>query len=554
MANPMRIATFALLVSWLPACSGTLGSDPGVDGSTDALDGSARQKELAQCQASLPGESQRLTPSQLNGVMTEVFGTTVSTHTAFPAPDASAGFSTGNGATRIAKGDIRQIADAADAVALGLLDSLPSLAGCASGVTTSCALSYIRETAPRLYRGLHTATDVASLEDLYGTLSSGDQPMDPSVALAGVVSAMLQSPAFLYLLEIGEATDRADERRLTGREIANRMALLLTNAPADQELVAAADAGDLDTPDGRRAQATRLLEKDGSAMVQFFAEWLEVNHVELEERVSKDVAHAFEGEFKHLVQQAVRENRSLAELFSRTTTFANATLADYYGLDEAPAGNDFEEVAVPQNRQGGLLTTGLVAAAHSSLGGTSIIQRGHFVREGLLCDELGSPPEGATSQNPVLPENSTVRDQIDARKEVGGCTGCHSLMDGIGIGMEDLDDVGQFRETYELTGHDVDVEGEVTQLLVDPIDGSTEDVTFQGTAELAQTLSTSPALAHCAQKKFFTYAMGREEQADCHAQTLSEAGVDASPESLVLNLVASERFVLRSDDTTEHED
>lgn len=73
--------------------------------------------------------------------------------------------------------------------------------------------------------------------------------------------AMLQSPYFLYRRELGQP-DPADASRrlLSGYEIASRLSFFLWSSIPDEELLDAADAGKLWTPDEIRAQATRMLE------------------------------------------------------------------------------------------------------------------------------------------------------------------------------------------------------------------------------------------------------------------------------------------------------
>ena len=225
----------------------------------------------------------------------------------------------------------------------------------------------------------------------------------------------------------------------------------------------------------------------------------------------------------------------------------NSELAQFYGLSDV---SGWTEVPVPAERSGGLLTSALVATAHSSLGGTSVIQRGHFVREDLLCYSLGSPPPGATDLNPVLPADATVRDQINARGEVDGCSNCHLQMDPIGIGMEDLDDLGRVRSHYALSGYPVDSEGVAARLLTDIGSNNTEDFAFSGTAELGATLAQSPALTMCAREQWHTFAMGSSELSQCHAASLGWDAINDSPRSLFLDLVESDKFMLRYDATS----
>ncbi|HXK18783.1 MAG TPA: DUF1592 domain-containing protein, partial [Polyangiaceae bacterium] len=80
------------------------------------------------------------------------------------------------------------------------------------------------------------------------------------VGLKYAVSAMLQSPEFLYRVELG-APSAADggRNKYTDFEMASRLASLLWGSVPDNALLDAAAAGKLSTPDGVVAQANAMI-------------------------------------------------------------------------------------------------------------------------------------------------------------------------------------------------------------------------------------------------------------------------------------------------------
>ena len=72
------------------------------------------------------------------------------------------------------------------------------------------------------------------------------------------MAALLQSPSFLFREEVGEVGDYG-VRRATSVELASRLAFLLWDSVPDDELLTAAEAGELDTDAGLRGEADRLL-------------------------------------------------------------------------------------------------------------------------------------------------------------------------------------------------------------------------------------------------------------------------------------------------------
>src|SRR5262249_42733240 len=74
----------------------------------------------------------------------------------------------------------------------------------------------------------------------------------------------LQSPHFLYRAELATTVD-GGKVPLGGYEVAAKLAYALTNTMPDDELFAAAAARQLETPEGVRAQAVRLLAAEAGA-------------------------------------------------------------------------------------------------------------------------------------------------------------------------------------------------------------------------------------------------------------------------------------------------
>ncbi len=105
-----------------------------------------------------------------------------------------------------------------------------------------------RDTAATLGRQLWRRT----LPELDTLVSLGEQAAstldDPWAGVTWVVVALLQSPHFVYRIELG------DGQRYTGTELASRVAFLLWAGPTDAALVDAAEAGDL-APTASSSQA-----------------------------------------------------------------------------------------------------------------------------------------------------------------------------------------------------------------------------------------------------------------------------------------------------------
>lgn len=492
----------------------------------------------------LSGESQRLDPTELGNAVHELFPFLAPRDFGFPAPvRTNTGFSTYPSRNAIVLAQVGTIADAADAIALKSIDHLEHLLPCApEAIDSDCVSRFIEDFAPRAFRGAYVPADGDRLRELFDALRTGSDALPPRLAVAGVISAILQSPGFLYLVESGTPDAATGARRLTSREIANRMAFVLWDAPPDQALLDAATEGRLDEASSRRTQAERMLEdpRAKAAIVRFFREWMGVEGKYFDDRVSPEVAAALEEELSRFVVDAVFEQGEggFEQLVRGSHTFVNRSLAMHYGLDDVPPDDStWQRVALPPTLAAGLLSRGSVAAAHSSTASTSFVLRGHFVREKLLCQSLGAPPPGATAENPILPESATVRDRIEARASMAACAPCHTRMDYVGIGMEDIDQVGRYRTRYA-DEKVVDARGELVGF---------EPSEFVGTRELGARIAESDLFATCTARKWFRYALGRDDDSPCQfapIETALRSGKDLR--ALILSVVEAESFVLRT--------
>jgi hypothetical protein len=132
---------------------------------------------------------------------------------------------------------------------------------------------------------------------------------------------------------------------------------------------------------------------------------------------------------------------------------------------------------------------------------TGPVQRGKFVREQLLCMQMPPPPAGVVIKVPDVSQTLSARERFGAHSKDATCAGCHTLMDPIGLALENFDGAGRYRETEN--GKPIDASGEVLQ----------SDVTgsFVGASGLAQKLAQSRAVKACLARAWFEYGFGREQ-------------------------------------------
>src|SRR5882724_10960204 len=160
-----------------------------------------------------------------------------------------------------------QFAFASAAQAAMVLSCVPT-----SATDAKCPLSQVLGTfGRRAFRRPLTAADAAR----YASVAT-DIAQEPGgsilVGLKYAVSAILQSPEFLYRVELGVPSPADGGRnKYTDFEMASRLASLLGGSVPDEALLNAAAGGKLATADGVRAQATTMIasQKAHQAFIDF---------------------------------------------------------------------------------------------------------------------------------------------------------------------------------------------------------------------------------------------------------------------------------------------
>ena len=362
--------------------------------------------------------------------------------------------------------------------------------------------------------------------------------------LRHAVWAMLQSPSFLYRVELGTASP-ADGGRLKFNdfEMASRLAGALWGSVPDDTLLDAATQGKLSTADGVQAQAQRMLgdtrmhraftafvadlydkvdldqaNKDKTLYPTFTTTLRDAMQTELERRID-DMVFTAKGDYLSLLESK--------------TTFVNNELATYYGLPTM-ATDAWRKVNLPDSPpRVGLLGAGAILAAKGLPSRTSPTERGKFINNALLCRSIPPPPNNV----PPLPDvtdapNTTVRQRLTMHRTAPACASCHSLMDPIGFGMETFDTGAKYRTTDD--GQPIDATGE--------LDG----MPFNGLAELASVLHKEAVAGPCVVSKLYTYLQGRDindkdaSALDTLATHFASGGNHVN--ELLLELVSSDSF------------
>lgn len=512
------VATSALCVA--VGCTGTMmaggASRPGPDGG-GAGPGGGTLSDINTPFVPEPLGMRRLLAWQYQAAVSDLLGADAALATTPPTDTAINGFdAVGAGQIALGTTDLQLYEAsgmAAAKVALANAASRARLVPCTpTGKGDSgCMAAVVQGLAPRAYRRALESSETNAWLSLgltaasaYGDFYKGAQT---------VVAGLLQSANFLYLVELGQPEPTTPGTlRLTGPEMANRLAFFLTGAPPDALLAAAGQNGTLGTADGIRTQAARLLKtpQARAAFAHFFDERLHLRDLST---VIKDatlfpnftpaLAQAMRSETLRLLADVIWDSNSdFRTVFTANYTFVNKALAALYGMP-SPATDTLTRTPYPAGSgRMGLLSQASLLSAVSHPSATSPTRRGKMVREDIFCSPIAAPPVGVNTTLPPAPPDHpmTTRDRmLLLHQSDPSCAACHKLMDNVGFAFEHFDAIGQYRKT----------EG---TLAIDD-SGNVDALTFQGAEGLGKLVASDERMTRCLVRNLFRQGAGHIDAA-----------------------------------------
>lgn len=498
-----------------------------------------------------PLDLRRILAREYVSTIEDLFGTAAAAVAAPPADSAVNGLKA-IGSTQLAPSDSTIAAYEASARAVAAVANEEgrarmSFAACvpADSSDQACYRAFVESFGKRLFRRPLAEDELVRWVSL-GT-AAGERLEDFDGGVEWIISGMLQSPYFLYRVELG-AEDTADPTRLrlSALELASRMSFFLTGAAPSSELLTAAEAGQLDDEAGVRAAAQSLLAtpKAKAALAAFYDEIFRLGDLAtlpkdgaLYPSFTPSLRSAMREETQRLIENVVwTENSDYRNIFSANYTYANAELARHSGLPVPMSPDTFTRVELSaSSKRGGFLGQSSFLSLFSHSVTTSPTLRGKFVREMLLCQAIPAPPPNVNTnlppEDPGAPKK-TMRERLSEHQTNANCAGCHIAMDGPGLGLENFDAIGAFRT--EENGAVIDA--------VSTIDNQT----FEGAGQLGALIAQNPRSSECIVRQLFRQATGHverpEETRALIAMTEAFRTSDYKLQALLVEIVASEAF------------
>lgn len=488
----------------------------------------------------------RLTRSQFNNTVRDLIGAT-GDPAASISPDERIGPFNSNAIAPITSLIVEQHMEVAKLLAADAVTRQSTLSPCdlAADVDATCASQFVAAFGLRAFRRPLSTDEVSDYLALYRVgAEAGAQN-----GFRLVVEAMLQSPFFLYHVDVGTSgVPSATPVALAPYEVAARLSYFLWNSLPDGQLFDAASAGSLSEPATIRTQVDRMLKdaRAGDTIGLFHRQWLGLEDLAAREKdtaafpeYNADLAALMLKENAVFADYVIRQGEAtLSQLLTADFGFPEGGLFGVYGVAQPSGFTPGTKVAFDPAQRAGILTQAALMSRNAHRDQTSPILRGIVIRENVLCQTLEPPPVGVVTTPPSFDPATSTRERYAQHVADPTCAGCHALIDPMGLAFENYDPIGKYR-TMDGLGP-VDASGNATAVAQD-LAGP-----FANGVELAKKFAKSRQVADCLANQWFRFSLGRIESRDdaCSIRSIHD-GFSASGGNirlLLAEIAASQAF------------
>ena len=384
---------------------------------------------------------------------------------------------------------------------------------------------FLKQFATVAFRGREVPAEFVTKLHLYYQTQRGNGKSFRE-AMVDPLALILSSPRFLYLVNPdigGEKTTRA----LDAVSLANRLAAFLWSGPPDEELMRlAADDSLLDEAILLKQTERMLGHPRAKEFYEgFISQWMHLKRFDSVGLSSRFLLHYTDAYILSAKQEPVEffktlveEDLSAANLIDSDFVTIDGVLAAKYGLTDHYRGDGFQKVTLPADSpRGGLITQGAFLAIGTMNNRTSPVIRGSLVKEVLLNDPPPPPPPNvpeliASSDDPL----PGVRSLVELHQTKAQCASCHARFDFIGLGLENFDAIGMWRDEELVTNveHFHQLKNPRAKRKLYPVDASGElpnGETFKDVKGLkAALMKEKRTVAGSVFEGLLCYALGRD--------------------------------------------
>lgn len=421
----------------------------------------------------------------------------------------------------------------------------------------------------QVFRRPPEETEISAYVQLVMQESQATGRVEDGLHLA--IRTALISPAFLYRdITHGE---------LSNFELAGRLAFFLTSAPPDDQLMLAAENGQLSDSQQLKHHAKRLLFPPSQKTAKntkaptpsqfaqdFTGAWLGLASLDSlmpDTRLIKDFDSTLRSAmldevgttFQYLLNENLPTHHLIAPEFVVTDPNVGWQIYELENFKPVKKGQTpafeagMQQVAVERfGRRGGLLAMPAVMMATANGVDTQPVLRGVWMLDNILGRPSPEPPSAVPALTPDTTGTNSPKARLAAHTNQPSCALCHQEIDPLGFVLENFDPIGRWREFYP--HYQQDEAGKQHAMNGGKIDstGRLPDGTeLADVSDLKQWLYENPEpFVCCLAEKLMVYATGRNlnyRERRLIARRVQEQAADHYPiQDLILSLIDSPVF------------
>ncbi len=326
-----------------------------------------------------------------------------------------------------------------------------------TALTSTCINTFMNNFGLRVLRRPLMTTETAFINSILAGAGTNSEK------LKAMLGYLLQSPYFIWRIELGDSTNTTTSFNLTDYESATRLSFALTDSTPDVTLLDAVKNGQFKTDEEYKAQAFRLIEtaKGKAKVIDLIQHWsLSENPQDLSGLPAalktglnlSGIEQAMVTEVRQFIDHIVfKTPGTFQDLLKSKLSFATHTgLASIY--NHAPA-TLMAPAEMTERRQGVLMRAPFMTWSGPR---TNLIKRGVEFQKRVLCNQIPSPnvdiadDRDAESFTPAEMLENSNRENVAHQTRGPVCMGCHSAINPVGFAFESFDSLGRLRPREQI--------------------------------------------------------------------------------------------------------
>jgi len=435
--------------------------------------------------------------------------------------------------------------------------NVQALAPCDAAAVTAggagCAAKFLERIGPQAFRRPLDAESRAAQVALFAGITA---QFGYEAGIRGLIEEILQSPYFLYHLELEEQAKGAGAVKVSGYSMASRLSYLIWGTMPDDALFASAAAGTLTTPEQIETEAKRLLadQRAHVGLYNFYEQWLRADRLppvkggKYQSAYNDAMRASIMASFDAQVDASLwQPQNGVNVLLTATQAFVNEQTAPLFGVTGV-TGAALQVANVNPAERVGILAHPAIMGALATEDGTHPIKRGVFVWDQLLCQDLPNPPPDVPVF-PGVPANASVRQAFETFTEAPRCQACHSRINPVGFLFENYDTLGTYTKVDD-NGQAVNAAGTIVGAVNAMGEGDAAiNLPTPTAVDLAKNMAGSAAVAQCLVRQLYRYTVKRHEtdgdSASIDTLAATFASTAQSLPDLLVGLTKSSAFLNR---------